>query len=165
MDTETLDEVSMRTQKGFTLIELVVTMVIAAILAAIAIPAYSNYVRKAHRTDAKNALLDLASLEERFFSTQQSYSSNWSDLGYGASAANGASIASPNGYYTLSPPSVTTAVAPTSTSPGSPATYSFTATATGNQTKDTTCNSYTVTASGARTAATSGGTDTTSSCW
>jgi type IV pilus assembly protein PilE len=155
----------MRTQKGFTLIELVVTMVIAAILAAIAIPAYSNYVRKSHRTDAKSALLDLASLEERYFSTQNSYSSNWSDLGYGASAANGASIASPNGYYTLSPPTVVTATAPTSTTPGTPATYSFTATATGNQLKDTTCKTYTVTSAGSRTAQDASSTDTTSSCW
>ena len=155
----------MRIQKGFTLIELVVTMVIAAILAAIAIPAYSNYVRKAHRTDAKSTLLDLASLEERFYSTQNSYSANWSDLGYGASTANGASIASPNGYYSIAVPTVAAATAPTATTPGAPATYSFTATTTGDQAKDTTCTTYTVNSSGGRTAANSGGTDTTSTCW
>jgi len=44
--------------RGFTLIELVVTMVIIAILAAIAIPSYTSYVRKGRRTDAKSALLD-----------------------------------------------------------------------------------------------------------
>jgi type IV pilus assembly protein PilE len=73
-----------RRYKGFTLIELIIAMVIAAVLAAIAIPAYSNYVRKARRADAKSALLDLASLEERYYSTQNAYSATATDLGYAA---------------------------------------------------------------------------------
>ena len=154
----------MRTHKGFTLIELVVTMLIAAILAAIAIPAYSNYVRKAHRTDAKNALLDLASLEERFFSTNYTYSATWSDLGY-----SGASTALPvgSGYYTVATPSITPASPPTTTSPGSPAAYTLTATAaTGtDQMKDTTCRTFTVNSAGVRTAADASSNDTTSTCW
>ena len=36
--------------RGFTLVELIVAMVILAILAAIAIPSYSSYVLKSHRT-------------------------------------------------------------------------------------------------------------------
>src|ERR1700692_3674911 len=97
-----------RRRKGFTLVELVVTMVIAAILAAIAIPAYSNYVRKARRADAKSALLDLASLEERFYSTQNIYSSTSTDLGYAAFPATVGS-----GYYQIAAPTVVAAVAPT----------------------------------------------------
>ena len=54
--------------RGFTLVELIVAMVILATLTAIAIPSYSIYVLKSHRTEAKSALLDLASLEERYFS-------------------------------------------------------------------------------------------------
>jgi type IV pilus assembly protein PilE len=153
----------MRTQKGFTLIELVVAMLIAATLAAIAIPSYSNYARKAHRTDAKNALLDLASLEERYFSTQNVYSSSWSDLGYGASAASTISVG--NGYYTMATPTLVTATAPTATTTGVPATYSLTATAVGDQAKDTTCATFTVTSAGARTAQTSASVDSTASCW
>lgn len=154
----------MRTHKGFTLIELVVTMLIAAILAAIAIPAYSNYVRKAHRTDAKNALLDLASLEERFFSTNYAYSAQWSDLGY-SSASTALTVGS--GYYTVAPPTIGLASAPTTTSPGIPATYSLTATAVAgtDQYKDTTCRSFTVTSAGVRTAADASSNDTTSTCW
>src|ERR1700722_14663380 len=67
---------------GFTLVELIVAMVIAAILAAVAIPAYSNYVRKARRTEVKTALLDLASLEERYFSVNNSYTTSAAALGY-----------------------------------------------------------------------------------
>src|SRR5271155_5243504 len=68
--------------QGFTLIELVITMVIVAILASIAIPAYNSYILKSHRTEAKTALLDMASLEERYFTTQNVYSTAATDLGY-----------------------------------------------------------------------------------
>ncbi len=151
----------MRTQKGFTLIELVVTMVIAAILAALAIPAYSSYVRKSHRTDAKTALLDMASLEERYFSTQNVYSQTWSDLGYSGTGA----ISIGSGYYTVAAPVVTAAVAPTATSVGSPATYTLVATAVGQQLKDTQCYQFTVTSGGVRTSVDSTNTDSTAACW
>jgi type IV pilus assembly protein PilE len=153
----------MRHQKGFTLIELVVTMLIVAILASIAIPAYSNYTRKAHRTDAKSALLDLASVEERFFSTQNIYSSTWSDLGY--AGATGTSISVGNGYYTVAPPALLPALPPSATSVGTPATYSVTATAVGDQLKDTPCNTFTVTSAGVRSSADASNNVTTSTCW
>ena len=151
----------MRTHKGFTLIELVVAMVIAAILAALAIPAYSSYVRKAHRTDAKSALLDMASLEERYFSTQNVYTQTWSDLGYSGTGA----ISIGSGYYTVAAPSVTAAVAPTATSVGTPALYSFTATAVGQQLKDTQCYQFIVTSGGVRTSFDSSNADSTAACW
>jgi type IV pilus assembly protein PilE len=143
------------------LVELVVAMLIAAILAAIAIPSYSNYVRKSHRTDAKNALLDLASLEERFFSTNNVYSSTWSDLGYSGTTA----ITVGSGYYTVAVPSILAATAPTATTVGVPATFTLVATAVNDQQKDSTCSTYTVTSAGARSAKDASNNDTTSSCW
>ena len=59
---------------GFTLIELMVTVAIVAILSAIAYPAYTEYILKSRRTDAKNALLDLAARQERFYSLNNKYS-------------------------------------------------------------------------------------------
>jgi type IV pilus assembly protein PilE len=152
----------MSQQKGFTLIELVVAMLIAAILAAIAIPSYSNYVRKAHRTDAKSALLDLASLEERFFSTNNTYTSTWSDLGYSGGAS---AISVGSQFYSVAVPTFVPATPPTATTAGVPAKYTLTATAINDQLKDSTCRTYTLDSTGTRTASDASSTDTTSSCW
>ena len=83
--------------RGFTLVELIVAMVILSILAAIAIPSYSQYVLKSHRTEAKSALLDAASLEERFFSTSNLYTNNPTQLGYGVAATD----SGPGGHRVL----------------------------------------------------------------
>jgi type IV pilus assembly protein PilE len=50
---------------GFTLIELMVTLAIAAILLSIVVPTYQAQVRKSRRTEAKTAILDFAAREER----------------------------------------------------------------------------------------------------
>jgi len=73
---------SRRRVAGFTLTELMITVAIAAILAAIAYPSYTQYVMRARRSDAKTALLDLAARQERLFSIQNQYSSNPATLGY-----------------------------------------------------------------------------------
>jgi type IV pilus assembly protein PilE len=149
--------------RGFTLIELVVTMLIAAILAAIAIPAYSTYVRKARRVEAKSALLDIASLEERYFSTQQVYTTSLSDLGYATGSP--ASVVVGNSYYSVAAPTVILASAPTATTAGIPATWSVVATAINDQLKDTTCNTFTVTSGGVQTSADTSSNITTATCW
>ncbi len=148
-----------RGNAGFTLVELVVAMVIVATLAAIAIPSYSSYVLKSHRTEAKSALLDLASLEERYFSTANTYSQNPTDLGYNYGV--GVSFPVGSGYYNITNISVLPATPPATT-----ATYSITATATavGNQTNDTACVTFTISSTGQQTAT---GADPNASvdCW
>jgi type IV pilus assembly protein PilE len=149
--------------RGFTLVELVVTMVIAAILAAVAIPAYSNYVRKAHRTEAKSSLLGLASLEERYYSANNNYTQTPTDLGY---SGTGAPFAVGSSYYNITTLTAVAAGAPTNALPGgTPATYNIVATAIGDQLKDTSCRTFTVTSGGVQSAADSSGTDSTAICW
>jgi type IV pilus assembly protein PilE len=146
-------------QRGFTLIELVIAMVIASILAAIAIPSYNSYIMKSRRTEAKSTLLNLASLEERFYSTNNTYSTTPSDLGYPTTATVPFPVGS--GYYNISALTVIPAAAPiNSTSAGTPATYSITALAIGSQARDSGCTSFTISSGGVQTSA---GTSTT--CW
>ncbi|PAT36837.1 type IV pilin protein [Vandammella animalimorsus] len=52
--------------KGFTLIELMIVMVIVGILAAIAYPSYQEYVRRARRAEAQSLLNDGAARQERY---------------------------------------------------------------------------------------------------
>ncbi len=55
------------TERGFTLMELMVVIVIVAILAAVAVPLYINYVKDAQRTEAKGAIGAIISAEQVFY--------------------------------------------------------------------------------------------------
>lgn len=59
---------------GFTLIELMVTVAIVGILASIALPAYSSYVARARRADARGQLLQAAQFMQRFYAANDQYS-------------------------------------------------------------------------------------------
>ena len=60
-------------QYGVSLIELMVVVAIIAILGAIAIPAYQNYVTEARRNTAQGQMVQLSATLERFFSDNNSY--------------------------------------------------------------------------------------------
>lgn len=66
-------------QQGFTLVELLITVVIVAILASIAVPSYRQYVIRANRSAAKEAMMDIANRQQQFLLAHRSYA-NKSDL-------------------------------------------------------------------------------------
>ena len=82
---------------GFTLIELMVVLLIVGILGAVAVPAYRQYVVRAHRTEAKTALLRLAANQERHYLQHNTYTDDLAALGFAAGVSD-------NGVYTLTVP-------------------------------------------------------------
>ncbi len=72
------------TELGFTLIELMITVAILAILSAIALPSYSEYVKKGKRTEAKVELLRIGQMQESYFVQNLSYAKDLSQLGFSA---------------------------------------------------------------------------------
>lgn len=101
---------------GFTLMELMITIAIVAIIATIAIPSFNSYLLKSHRADAFSTILSIQMAEERYRSNNTSYGTLarvWS----GVTATEG-------GRYTMSISNV---------GAGS---YTITATAVGGQASD-----------------------------
>jgi type IV pilus assembly protein PilE len=145
---------------GFTLIELMIVVVIVAILASIAVPAYTNSVRKSRRTEAKTAITDFAAREERLYATQNVYSTDSGALGY--TAAGGSWPVSTGNYYQIELPVVQPAVV-TAAGTTTPATFSVTVDPSpgSTQSSDTACASFTLTNTGLQGAT---GTNPTS-CW
>ncbi|MBG6073556.1 MULTISPECIES: type IV pilin protein [unclassified Polaromonas] len=60
--------------RGFTLIELMITAAIVAVLAAIALPSYASYVARARRADARGQLVQAAQFMQRFYAANDSFS-------------------------------------------------------------------------------------------
>jgi prepilin-type N-terminal cleavage/methylation domain-containing protein len=63
----------MKTTKGFTLIELMIVLVVIAILTAVALPAYTNYVTRGKLAEATSALADGRVKMEQFFQDNRTY--------------------------------------------------------------------------------------------
>ncbi len=66
---------------GFTLVELMTVVAIIAILAAIALPGYQQYIVRANRTAAQSLMLDLANREHQYFAANRTYATS-AQLGF-----------------------------------------------------------------------------------
>ncbi len=143
------------TQRGVTLIELMVVVAIVAIVFAFAFPSYERYVVRAKRTVAQNALMQVADRQQQFFMDNKRFAADLTNLGYPANPwvvdDNGSSTVAGDGaaVYSLSLSNVTATT--------------WTATAAplhGQLTRDVDCASLTMTQAGAKGSST-GATD----CW
>jgi type IV pilus assembly protein PilE len=68
--------------RGVTLMELMIVVVIIGILAAIAYPNYREYAARAKRNEARAALLQIATLQERFYLQNNTYTTDMTNLGF-----------------------------------------------------------------------------------
>ena len=70
--------------KGFSLIELMIVVVIIGIIASVAVPSYQRNVLKSGRGEGMSALLDVMRAQENFFANEFTYTSDLTLLNYNA---------------------------------------------------------------------------------
>lgn len=83
-------------KNGFTLIELMITVAIVAILASIAIPSYESYTRKANRSDGLDAIHNILIAQERYYADNMEYASKLTLLG-----SSSDQMTTPRGNYEI----------------------------------------------------------------
>ncbi len=85
--------------RGFTLIEIMVVVVIFGILSSIAVGSYENSRKKSRRSDGQNSLFEAATLMEKYFFNEKTYTTDLAAIGYSTLSAN---VPSLKGHYTIS---------------------------------------------------------------
>lgn len=138
-------------QKGFTLMELMITMAIIGIIAAVAYPSYIKSAYKGRRAEGKAALNLAAQTLERCYANYGLYNSG--NCGEVATLASG-TASQPHQYYTITTSSIS----------GTAYTIQAKAVSSGPQAKDTGCTTFTLNSNGQQ----GSGASTTSdagSCW
>jgi len=159
---------------GFTLIELMITIAVLAILVTIAYPAYQGYAAQARRSDATINLTRIAALQEKFLTECGRYTSNFNGaisdpnpalrctgLGIGATAASYTTL---DGYYTFTIPILLPGPAPLNTPGGGG--YTLSAAPAGAQANDgAKCTTLTLDNMGVKFATGTDGGPAGGKCW
>lgn len=164
-DKENANSGRMR-QAGMTLVGLIVTMAIIAILASIAYPTYVNQIRKSKRAVAISALLDSANRQEQYFFEHKSYADAMNKL-QGYTSSTGTTIyfdknststpSSSNAVYGVSVAAVDASAC------GTAPCFQLQAAPLNDQSNDA-CGTYTLTSSNGRDVSNST-TTPASQCW
>jgi type IV pilus assembly protein PilE len=135
-----------RSAWGFTVVELLITLAVIGILAAVALPSYTRYAVRANRSAAESFMLEVSSRQERYLVDARAYAPDLATLG----------MTAPD---TVSPNYNVTIINVTATPPG----YTVQAVPIGSQlAKDTDCGTLTITGGGVKAAT---GTSGSVICW
>jgi type IV pilus assembly protein PilE len=134
-------------QNGFTLMELMITLAIVGVLAAIAFPSYQTYVLRTHRVTAGACLSEMAQQMERYYTSNLSYSS--------ALLPAPTCVTDVAGRYSFA----------FATAQPAATTYIIEATPTGGQLSDTTCATLTINQAGTKGVSTSTSAGVIRGCW
>ena len=139
------------TQRGFTLIEMLMAVGVAGVLSTVALPSFEAQLQKGRRADALVSMIQVQAAQERF---------RGNGISYGSLASIGVPARSGGGHYALDVLSFDDSG------------YEALATATGAQARDTACRFMRVTSVGANTTYASGPTpaatnpaDANRACW
>jgi type IV pilus assembly protein PilE len=106
-------------KKGFTVVELLITMAIIGILTAIAFPSYQSHVRKGSRAAAQAAMIQVADREAQYLLDARNYA-------LGSSALTTLNVTLPTDVSTKY--TITVTAADGTSTPSTPPTYTITAT-------------------------------------
>lgn len=105
----------MQTQKGFSLIELMIVVAIVGILAVVAVPSYQSYVVKGNRAAAQAFMVDAANREKQYLIDARAYTNSFATLGISAPADVSRHYANIVIAVSSPPPTFTITATPTST--------------------------------------------------
>jgi len=133
-------------QRGVTLMELMIVVLIVGLLAAVGYPAYREYGIRAARSEGRSALLAAASRQEQYFLDNKTYAADLSDLSL--------PVNTEHGKYELAVDAETADCPLVSC-------YAMTATPLGKQLDDAVCGNLTLNSNGTRSATG----DNPAACW
>ena len=89
-----MNRLKIRTDSGFTLLELLVVIAVVGMLAAIAVPQFAAYRRRGFDTDVKSNIANATIAEEAYYTQIQTYTSSLADLvSWGFKQSAGVNIA------------------------------------------------------------------------
>ena len=73
---------SLKNDKGFSLVELMIVVAIIGVLAALAVPKFQSFQAKAKQSEAKSNLSHIYTLEQSYYGDQDKYSSVLTEIGF-----------------------------------------------------------------------------------